>query len=84
MGNHGKGLIMRSRDIVCLVSAQHRHPDYCFQDTEVKVRVYEDGTAIARHPDLGCGKTGIDTNDAIDLLFHDHACFAITWREQEQ
>jgi hypothetical protein len=78
----GKGLVMNSDDQIWLVSADHVHPDYRFQDTETRVRVYEDGTAIAQHPKLGCGKMGNDLGAAICSLFRDHACYMITWKEK--
>jgi hypothetical protein len=78
----GKGLIMDSTDKVYLVSADHVSPNYRFQDSETRVRIYEDGTAFATHPKLGCGKTYSSAADAICGLFQDHACFMIKYREK--
>lgn len=55
------------------VTADHVHPDYCFNDLPVLVSQDAEGfSATARG--LGCGKTAPTAKAAIHSLFSDNAC----------
>jgi hypothetical protein len=55
------------------VTADHVHPDYRFQDKEVKAHKDSDGY-YATSSGLGCSKTYRTADAAVRSLFADQAC----------
>jgi len=68
-------------DEIVLVDADHSHPDYQFRCAEVKTSGRSDGW-FATHPKLGCGKTYPTQKEAVEHLFHDHACRNVVMRKR--
>lgn len=71
---------MTKRVITFLVSADHVHSDYRFQNKEVKVRQDVDGY-FATSDGLGCSKTYRTAEAAARSLFADNACTNIRLTE---